>query len=218
MSSYTSNNRTVADILAHVKRQFGDESGVQITDDDIIRWINSGQEEILIRSEPLKATTTADLVAGQSDYTLPTGIQRLQSVLVNGIPVEQRSVQEIDEYVLHSDPNRNDASGQPAVWTEWGGTITFYPTPSTSTTGGITLRYVKGADPVSATNDVLSVPDAFYNRLLEYVLQQAYEMDENFAAADTKAQQFTQNLENTAGKDQITANVYPTITILDEDM
>jgi hypothetical protein len=217
MGSYTSNTKTVGDVLSHVKRQFGDESGVQISDEDIIRWTNSGIDEIFRRSEPLKASTTANLVGGQADYTLPDNILRVQSILVNGIPVEQRSTQEIEEYILKDDPTGN-TSGQPTVWAEWGGTITFYPKPSYDVTNGITLRYIKGPTPVIASSDLLPTPDAFYNRLIEYILQQAYELDENFSAADTKAAQFAQNLESYAGKDQVTANAYPTITILEEDL
>ena len=217
MSSYVTATKTVAKVLDHVKRQFGDESGVQITDQDIIRWVNAGQDEIFRRSEPLKASTNTNLVAGQTEYTLPGDILRIQTIYVNGIPLEQRSNQELEEYVRAADPT-NLTSGQPAVWSEWGGTISLYPKPDTSVTDGILLKYVKAPTEVTQSTDVLSLPDAFYNRLIEYVMQQAYELDENFAAADTKAAQFTMNLEGQAGKDQVTPNVYPTITVLEEDM
>lgn len=217
MSSYTSNTRTVNDVLSHVKRQFGDESGVQISNEDILRWVNAGVDEIFRRSEPLKATIKTDLVANQAEYTLPDNILRVQSILVNGIPVEQRSTQEVEEYILKDDPTGVTA-GQPVVWSEWGGSIVFYPKPSENVTDGITLRFIKGPTEVTTGTDLLPTPDAFYNRLIEYVLQQAYELDENFSAADTKASQFAMNLETQNGKDQVTPNVYPTITILEEDL
>lgn len=217
MSSYLQTNRTVGDILKHVKRQFGDEAGVQITDEDIIRWINAGQDEIFRRSEPLKATTYADIVGGQANYELPPGILRVQTLYVNGVPAEQRSTQEIEEYVISQDPS-GVVSGDSIVWSEWGGTITLHPKPSLSAVNGITLKYIKAPVLINAPTDALSIPDAFYNRLIEYVLQQAYELDENFAASETKGAQFSMNLEAQAGRDQVTSNVFPTITILEEDM
>lgn len=217
MSSFITPTKHVSDVLAHVQRQFGDESGVQITNDDIIRWVNAGISDIFIKGEPLKATTYADTVAGQADYTLPADILRIQSILVNGIPVERRSTQEIEEFVLAEDVNGTE-QGQPQLWSEWGGTITFYPRPDASVVNGITLKYIKGPTAVALPTDLLPVPDAYYNRLIEYVLQQAYELDENFSAADTKAAQFAQNLNATIGSDQTTYNTYPVVTVLEEDM
>lgn len=217
MTSYLQTTRSVNDVLAHVKRQFGDESGVQITDEDIVRWINAGQDEIFRRSEPLKATTNTDVIAGQADYELPPGILRIQTIYVNGVPLEQRTPQELEEYVRNSDP-LGVTAGQPSVWSEWGGTISLFPKPETGAVSGMTLRYIKAPVLLETTTDSLSIPDGFYNRLVEYVMQQAYELDENFQAADTKAAQFSMNLEGQAGRDQVTHNTYPTITVLEEDM
>lgn len=217
MSSYTDSTRLAAEVARYVQRQFGDESGVQITNDDIIRWTNAGQQEIFLRNEPLKATAYADIVAGQKDYTLPTDILRIQSILVNGLPVEQKSTQEIEEYILHEDP-QYIGQGQPVVWAEWGGTVTFYPTPDRDSTNGMTLKYVKGSTAVVSINDTLSTPDAYFNRLCEYVMQQAYELDENFDASKMKEVQFATGLGQQFSKDQVTPNLYPTITVLEEDL
>ena len=40
--SYLTSTYTGTDVSSYVKRQFGDESGVQITDEDIVHWINAG--------------------------------------------------------------------------------------------------------------------------------------------------------------------------------
>lgn len=217
MTSYINSTRLAAEVARYVQRQFGDESGVQVTNDDIVRWVNAGQQEIFLRNEPLKATTYANVVAGQNNYTFPVSMLRVQSVLVNGVPVEQRSTQEIEEYLLREDP-QYIGQGQPVVWSEWGGTFTFYPTPDRNSDNGIILKYIKAATNVVSINDTLSIPDAYYNRLCEYVMQQAYELDENFDASNMKAEQFNTGLGVAAGKDQVTPNVYPTITILEEDL
>ena len=214
---FTDVSYTVNDVLKHVKRQFGDEAAIQISDEDIIRWVNIGQIEIFRRVEPVKSSIQADIVGGQGTYSFPSNILKVQSILVNSIPVPQLSSQEAEEFILKADPTRT-ATGQPTIWYEWGGTFTFYPTPEGDTTAGITLQYIKKPTPVDSSGDVLSVPDVYYSRLIEFVLQQAYELDENFQASEMKGAQFTQNLDAYGDKDNITANTYPVITVLEDDM
>lgn len=214
---YLTISRTAQEILKYVQRQFGDESGVQITEDDVVRWINAGQDEIFRRNEPIKATSSADLVAGQHTYEFPGDILKIQSILVNGVPIESRSYQEGEEYVLSNDPLRTQ-TGAPQIWYEWGGEFTFWPTPDKDSLAGIVVKYIKS--PVRLTNisSDLSIPDTYFNRLLEFVLQQAYELDENWSAADMKASQFGTNLDSQMNQGSVQYDTYPRITVLEEDM
>jgi hypothetical protein len=215
--SYIAATRKVSDVLAYVKRQFGDESGVQITDDDVIRWVNAGQDEIFRRNEPVKASATADLVNGTHTYTFPDDILKIQSILVNGVPVPRRSFQEGEEYVISNDPNRT-STGQPQIWYEWGGEFTFWPTPDSDLVGGIVLKYIKKPTTIVDAGDTLSIPDTYYNRLVEFVLGQAYELDENWSAATVKTEQFGTNLDSQFGQDSVQPDTYRRITVLEEDM
>lgn len=215
--SYSTATKTAQRVVDYVKRQFGDESGVQVTDADIFRWINAGQEEIFRRNEPVKATSTADLIAGQHTYTFPAGILKVQSLLVNGVPIPVRSYQEAEEYLLSQDPARTE-TGDAQIWYEWGGDFTIWPTPDKNLVGGITIKYVKAPAEVDAVTDVLSIPDIYFNRLVEFVLAQAYELDENWAAAEAKTNQFGQNLDMQMNDANTQHNTYPRITVLDEDL
>ena len=63
----------VGDVLTRVRRTFGDEAGIQITQDDVIRWINDAQREAVMQNEGLLqkvgyVASTADT----QEYTLPT--------------------------------------------------------------------------------------------------------------------------------------------------
>lgn len=214
--SYLSSSHTVNDVLNYVKRQFGDEAAIQISDADIIRWVNAGQDEIFRLNEPVKSSVTANLVAGQGTYIFPDGILRVQSIYVNGRPVEYKGTQEAEEYILQYDQS-GVQTDIPQVWYEWGGSFTLYPTPNASLVDGIKFNYIKAPTPVTSGANPLSIPDVYYNRLIEYVLQQAYELDENFSAADMKAAQFSQNMQGYGNKDEIKFNTYPTITVLEED-
>jgi hypothetical protein len=101
----------VTDIAVRVKRTFGDEAGVQIVDDDIIRWINEAQEEITNDNQGLlEATGVANIIQGQQDYSrhgnaaIPA-IQRL--------PFAEAEFQRIQRI-----PRRVQEEQSPDLW-EW---------------------------------------------------------------------------------------------------
>ena len=215
--SYLTSTYTGTDVSNYVKRQFGDESGVQITDEDIVHWINAGINEIFRKNEPIKAIAQADVTVDVSEYTFPPDVFKVQSILYNGVPLEQKTYQEVEEYLLREDP-QNSSRGNPQLWYEWGGSFIVWPAPDKSSVGGLKIRYVKAPTKLNDISEPLPLPHPFYNRLIEYVLSQAYELDENWTATSLKTQQFSQNLESQINQDSTTANTYATITVLEEDL
>ena len=216
MSGITA-TRTVDDVYKDVTRQFGDESGIQITQNDVYRWVNSGQDEILRRQKPIKSTATADLIAGQTTYTFPNNILEVQALHVNGIKIEYRSFQEAEEYILNKGAT-NVVAGVPEIWYEWGGNFMLWPQPTQSLTGGITIYYIPSVTSVTALTDTLTIPDSFYNRLLEYVMAQAYELDENWEGANAKSNQFETKMQDYDKNSSVAYDTYPMITVLEEDL
>jgi len=211
--------KPVSHILTSVKRQFGDEAAIQITDDDIIRWVNDAQLEIFSTNKLLKGRAYTDLVSGQYEYSFPdVQILDVQAIWVNSLKVEYRSFQEWEEYVNKEDPYRT-SQDDPQIWTEWAGSFIFWPTPSAAATGGIAIYYTQGPAVVSAISDLLSVPDTYVNRVVEYCMAQAYELDEDYQASAMKLNQFTQGVNLMANDETNTyVDVYPKITILPEDL
>lgn len=209
----------VSDIGIALKRTFGDESAVQITDADIIRWINAAQREILTTNKILKVLATADLVAGTYQYTFPSqNIIEVQSILVNNRKMDYRSFQEAEEYIMKVDPDRS-LTGDPTLWYEWAGTFYLYPMPDTSYTAGIQIFYVDSPAVVTLLTDGLSLPDSFFNRILEYCLGQAYEMDEDSQNSQYKLSQFSKGLDVMSNAESMAGNdTYPRITVLEDDM
>ena len=210
--------KKVSDVAADVKRTFGDEASVQVTDPDIIRWINQAQTEIVSKNQILLASGITPSIANQYTYDLSAlNIQSIRSIHYDGTKLENLTFQEAEETVLKDDPKRT-ASGTPEVWYTWGNSeLMLYPTPSTS---GVEIKVYFYATPsvVDTVNDYLSLPDNYYSRILEFVMACAYEMDENFAAAEQKTNRFDSNLvamhedENKSAQDY-----YPTITVRPED-
>ena len=178
--TYSPPTKTVGDVYAQVKRAFGDESGVQLTNDDIARWINEAQTDIATQNQVLQATATMPTVANQATYSLaavtPT-IDSIASILLNGRRVGNIPISQAEESISLADPEGLEI-GAPQFWYEWAGQITFWPTPGQAYT--MLLRYT--AEPTivtTTTTDLLSVPDECFSDVCNYVLMRAYEMDEN---------------------------------------
>lgn len=214
----TSGTKKVQDVYNYVSRIFGDEAAVQVTSADVVNWVNMGQREILIQNPMNKATATIDLVADQQMYDPSSlDILRIQSIWVNGLPIEHRTFQEAEQYIVSQD-NLNANRGVPELWWDWAGNIFVYPTPSQNFTAGLTVFYLKNAPTVTALTDFLGVPDQYFNRLCEYVMSQAYELDEDSQNSQFKLGQFQQGVQLLSEQEnQVSADYYPTITTLLED-
>ena len=211
--------KLVSDVATDIRRTFGDESSVQVTDDDILRWVNSAQREILIANKILRAVGTTDITAGQSEYTLDAlKIVSIQSIHYLGRKLDYRSFNEAEEYVQRYDPLK-EITGDPIMWFEWGGVINLYPVPSSTKVGGLTVYYIGEPDLLVGMASLLSVPDSYYENILQFVLSKAYELDEDASNSAAKLNQFNQSLLSSADDVNYTNNdFYPRISVRDEDM
>lgn len=209
--------KKVSDVASDIKRTFGDESGVQVTDSDIIRWVNQAQIEIVSKNQILVANANTPSISGTYDYDVSAlNIQNIHSIHYNGVKLNSVSFVDLENNYLSDDPNRS-GSGVPEVWARWGNTLTLYPTPNSSG-ASIKIYYFALPATVSDTTDSLSLPDNYYPRVLEYVLAQAYEMDENFAASDNKLNRFDSNLVGMMGDENAPQQAtYSVITVRPED-
>lgn len=210
--------KTVDQVITYVKRQFGDESGVQVGNDDIIRWINAAEQEVISANQVLKAVATTSTVASQDEYTLGTGIdlQYINSIHVDGRKLPYKNFNEAEGYITLNDPDKTQVT-RPEFWYEWAGTVYLYPIPDA--VYPLKVYYHRVPVALTTTSDTLNVPDNYFNRIVEYCMAQAYELDDNLDAALAKSQQFQSNLvsqsfdENASSYDK-----YPMITVLDEDL
>lgn len=215
MSVYSSPTKYASDVMQAVKRRFGDESGVQLEDSDLLAWINEAQDAIVAKNGVIKGTATTTSVIGQSEYTFPTqGIHRIESVLYDGVRVRPMSLAQAEESISTRDPLGVE-KGVPQIWYEWAGTVTFWPKPSDEKT--ITLRYTAKATRVTTNDSLLSIPDTYYQDVVNYVLKQAYEMDENSEMVQLKGREFESSMiERSLEEDSNRVNTYPVITLVDE--
>lgn len=201
------------EIATRVKRQFGDESGVQVTDADVIRWIGDAQREIAGANDLLQTVAHTAVVPGQQAYDLPPDILLLRSVRYQGRKLQALSNREAEEYI-----QREDNDGQPSHYWVWAGVINLYPQPTTSDPDDLQIFYTRQPANLTALTQTPELPLEYHNRIVEYCLAQAYELDENWEAAQQKASQFNNGLASLKGKEEwTTRDYYPSITSVPED-
>ena len=211
--------KTVQDVLLSVKRQFGDESGVQITDSDIIRWVDDAQREISMNNPEINAAIVSiNITAGTHLIPLLANvpdIDHIVSVHYKGEILRHMTFLQAQEHIIRQDSDTQE--GVPSIWYEYAGTINLYPVPSESITGGLKIFYSKSPAEILTVNDTLSVPDSYFNAIVLHCMKQASNMDENFSAAQAYDQQFEISMQKLANRTNTQANTYPTITLLPED-
>jgi hypothetical protein len=206
--------KTGGDIATYVKRQFGDESGVQITDQDIFRWINAAQLQIVAKIAPIKAKATTNIVSGQRIYPfVGLAIHQIESIHYDGNFLPPKSFQQAERDIIEY-PDQPD-SGAPAFWYEWAGEIYLFPTPNQAITDGLEIFFTKMPSPVISSTDPLTIPDKYFEAIAAWVLSKAYELDEEFDQANNQRQFFDSQVMEQNGEELTSANsTYPVITYI----
>ncbi|ASZ72594.1 minor tail protein [Arthrobacter phage Nellie] len=213
--------KSVGDVLTAVKRQFGDESGVQINDADIIRWTNDAQREIVDTNTLVNAkVATTDVVAGLDTYSMLTdpsvdNISNITSIRYNGVLLRPITVQQAEEFAVTA--NDNKTSGIPLAWYYEEGNVVLFPTPTDNVTDGLKIRFTAYPEDVTNSGSMLGIPDSYFNALVQYVISQAYELDENAQMAQMKLAQFEKSLGMRQNKSTNQGSSYPTIRLDGED-
>lgn len=213
--SYAEPSRTWGDVATNVRRSFGDESGVQLEDGDLLRWINEGQYEIARQNKVLKAKGSTNTLPGQSNYELSLGkpILQIESVRYGNkrlIPTEFTTVDaNFEEYPV-------DAKGDPRIWYRWGEEIVLWPTPKASS---VLEVYFTAAPPTETDLDpdrVLAIPDDYFLPLIDFCMAKAHEMDDNPQSQEVSIKQYAERM--TSMNDESRGGqtlAFQTITIVD---
>ncbi len=216
---------TFGEIKTDVKRIFGDESGVQITDSDILRWANDALLEIVDKNEDLlEAIVTADLIANQQQYDPPANMFTIKTITVKRATdlsyfrLKGMSFQEFNEYVDGWDGTFYGPAPVPSIYMLYANKINIFPVPDTTILAGMKLYYTRTPVPLVTDADVPDVPEAYHTTIRDYILAQAYELDENMEVASLKTQQYSTDIASKRYREQwMTRESYPVINVLAED-
>lgn len=215
----------VQDVVTRVRRKFGDEAAVQVSNDDVIRWINDGQVEIVKRNDgALQKSDVVNLVANQSQYTLPADLLILRTLrykfadMQSFTRLKYQSMQQFDETMDGWDGTLVTAD-HPQYFTMFEGKAILFPTPGQSMTGGLKALYNQKPTDVVNLMDSLALPLIYHNTIEKYCMWQASLMDEDHEPAQAYRGDFQSDMDmlQTRESQEATAT-YPTITILDYDL
>lgn len=200
---------TLGELQTFIKRQFGDESGVQITDADITRWTNMATTEIVAKNKILQATATTAGAAGQAVYNL-------SDIATDMIAIEDvsygsgQSLQQTDNSGIKKLLGGSTAeAGLPQYWYTWANGLKLWPVPNTAET--LTIDYVKVPARVSGSGDVLPLPDVYYERICNFVLSKAYELDEDSTNSANQRRLFEDKLTEMTGLDETQVGTFPVV-------
>jgi hypothetical protein len=213
----------LGDVKSRVKRQFGDESAVQVTDDDITRWVNDAQYHIVMNNEGLlEKVATIDIVANVQDYPLPSGLLTLRSINIltagetSYIHMQGYDLQKFDAYVDGWDGSKY-GPGLPFVYTVYAGSIKLFPAPDSNSTAGLKVYYNGEPTAIVNDNDVLGLGRLYDNAIVNYCLAQAYEMDENLYLAFQKTSQVQDDITKNRSNMGQNKETYQIITVSPDD-
>jgi hypothetical protein len=203
-------------IKNRVKRQFGDQSGAQIVDADIVDWINEAQREIYTKNNLGMKKGTVPTVIGTSEYAFPNDLMRLFDVKYDGTVIEGITQQDIDNVFPQYD--QLTIRGAPTHYWTYADKITLYPIPDA--VKNLTIRYNRFPVDVAADDSVpLDLDLKYHNRVLDYCYAQAAQLDGDMQAYVMYTQKFEGNVKNTLDDETEMAQqkVYPSITVSPND-
>lgn len=214
----------VSDIITRVQRLFGDEAGVQLTTDDITRFINDGVRTIVSRNEGLlQAIATQNSVAGQGDYVVPADLLILRKCLWKDtgdtayLNIQFMSFNQFNELIDGWDGTSYPKSA-PVAYTFWQDTIKVFPFPAVSTSAALKIYYNRKPVDVVLASDTPDIPVIYHETLVKYVMTQAYEMDEDVDSTTMKQRDFDNSLNFLRGRTEWhNEDTYPVITVRQED-
>lgn len=203
-------------IKSRVKRDFGDESGAEITDADIVDWANEGQIHIVRKTKALAVHKETAVVSGQRNYLLPTDLIFLDRVTYKGTSLEGLSQDQLDTFEKSLDASTG--TGVPSHYYVYGRDLFLYPSPNESLAGGLDIFYIKSPTALAADVDVPEIPIYLHKELVTYCVMRAKGLDEE----STDAQMLELNLDKelTNARDEVTSiqdDSYPAVRLLPGD-
>lgn len=167
---------TLTTMLADVRSILDEAAARQWSDAEITRWINEALRDIARRAEILEELTTKDSVSGTADYTLDVKVlrvNRVEWVPTAGVVIPLTYMNRLTmDSIWGTTPTR---AGDPFYYTMrgWaqgstGKTITLFPVPNASVSGGIKVYGYVLPDLLSSGGDTVDIPNGWEDLPLLY--------------------------------------------------
>src|ERR1700750_3164233 len=132
----------VSELVTAVQRQFGDDSGVQITRTDILRWINQAGIDIVRKTGCVQDHKQADAIATDGSYSLPDDFIAVRRVTFADVVLLPTTLDVADQDWMSRDVVPT-GTGTPQNYYIWNNIIYLYPAPASNQTGALDIFYIR---------------------------------------------------------------------------
>jgi hypothetical protein len=201
----------VSDIVTRVQRVVGDADQLQVTEADIIRWINDAMRECAIDNQLLTKKATSVTVVNDSNYSLPSDVLKLHSVRYDGSKIKTATLQQVEqEYNLGAADK-----GRPEVCYVWDNLLELYPIPNEAK--NLDIYYTRKPVDVTGVGNTPELPDQYHQRLVDYCLAQVAQMDDNQELYMLKMDEFRTGVQKLKDIPEWENDLYPFITVSPAD-
>ena len=208
---------TVQSIVDKAQIILQDTSAIRWPESELVSWVNHAQRAIVLIKPDARATNeTVTLVTG-SKQSIPSGGNRLLSVIRNMSAASGgnggRTIRIVDKEVLDAqapswhDPaatglSKHGTSVKHYVYEE-SDPRTFYVYPGVA--GNAYCEIVYSANPAAVTiSDNIGLPDLYSVAIMNYVIYMAYMKDADFAGHQQRAaSHFQLFMTSVSGKSQL---------------
>lgn len=192
---------TAQSIVRRVVETLQDNTSVRWPVNELVRYLNDGQREIILyRPDAMVTNATVTLAAG-SKQALPANGAKLIEVIRNNSASSKRSVRLVNREILDAQsPNWHSITGVAEVlhfMYDPRDPKVFYVYPPALNTAAVDLVYsalptditepADGSTYAAVTGNI-SVPDIYGNVLQDYMLYRAYTKDSEYAGNAQRAQ------------------------------
>lgn len=210
------------DIIKRVQRQFGDDVEAQITQEDIVNWVNDACLEIVTKNMTNQANLVgySDIIEGKSTYSLPPDLYKLRNVRANGKVIRGTTYDQlVSTYDGQLSDTTNPAVGEPEWYWVEGGKLNLVPQPN-NTLGTLDIFYISRPDlmDVNMLTREPDVPTEYHPRIVEYCIAQAAELDDDSEKYQIKMSEFASNVNmlKQNGEQPESDSTYPSITYVSD--
>lgn len=209
---------TVGEITTSVQRQFGDESGVQITTTDILRWINQAMIDIARKTDCVQDHKEASITSGDKSYGLPGDFINVRNVTYNGSPLRPTTMEIANIMWPQRDTIGGSSSGDPEWYYIWGNVLYLYPTPASSGSGNLDIYYSRLPTVVANPTDTPEIPVGFHEDIERYCLAKAKELDDQLDEAAAIRKDYTDRVMVSKFEEENPhADSYPAVRLVPGD-
>ena len=147
-----------SDILTRARLMLRDTSSdttrQRFSDVQLLGWLNDGQREANAFDFVMQASTTFQLTAGTTEYSLPSDFLTPWRVTYKGRKIDQTSFNQQDAVTVAW---QTQSAGTPLAYYIYlapNPTIGFVPAPASASTGTITVWYIQQTADLTSTSQI----------------------------------------------------------------